>query len=34
MLGVVGKNPALDEVATEAAERLRRVVAALGHNAT
>jgi uncharacterized protein (DUF302 family) len=34
MLGVVGKNPVLDEVATEAAERLRRVIAALGHDAS
>lgn len=29
MLGVVGDNPALQAVATEAGERLRRVVAAL-----
>jgi uncharacterized protein (DUF302 family) len=30
MLGVVGANPALEAVATEAAERLQRVIASLG----
>jgi uncharacterized protein (DUF302 family) len=34
MLGVVGGNPSLEAVAAEAAERLRRVVASLGNEAS
>ena len=34
MLGVVGANPALEAVATEAAARLQRVVASLGTQST